>query len=122
MGLLNGGGAAILGGIFSGIYLPAKVYAETSVYDDYGELTTIETVRDCKAQVDVMTEAMRAQEGAADGDRRILILSTSLSGNLDSDSEVEVLEGPYAGSRYLVSNITRDPCGAYHEARGRKAS
>ncbi len=121
MGLLNGGGAAILGSIFSGIYLPAKVYAETSVYDAHGELTTSETIRDCKAQVDVMTEAMRAQEGAADGDRRILVLSTSLAGDLDSDSEVEVLEGPYAGARYLVSNIDRDPCGSYWNCRGRRA-
>jgi hypothetical protein len=121
MGLLSGGAATLLGRIFSKIYLPARVYSAVTVYDDHGEPTTSTTPRDCLAQVDAMTERQRAQEGAAEQDRRILVLSESLTGDIDTDCEIEVLEGPYAGQRYTVADVGRDTVGAYYELRGRRA-
>lgn len=76
-------------------------------------------VKTCKAQVDALTEAMR-QAGFADGDMRILVLAATLDGVLDTDAQIEVLDGPHAG-RWMISDIERDPVGAYWQCRGRRA-
>jgi len=120
MGLLSGGGASLLTNIFSRLYVAGTVYATTTIYSEVGEPTTTETTIPARVQVDNMTEAMRGAEGAADSDRRVVVLATD-GVTLDTDSIVSADEGPYAGSRWLVMTIPeRDPCGAYWSARVRR--
>ena len=76
------------------------------------------TERACSCQVDAVTEAMRQAEGYTDRDMRLLILSDTLSGSLDTDVTVEVLAGPHAGE-WMLASVDRDPCGIYFECRGR---
>lgn len=122
MGLLSGGGASILQSVFAPIYLNGRIFQTETVFDAYGEITTTYAEFDAKMQVDSMTEAMRQQEGASEQDRRIIVLSNSTSADINTDAEVICDEGPYAGIRFQVATINRDPCGAYHELRGRRAS
>lgn len=118
-GILSGGAAALFGELFAPLYLPATVYSGAAAYDLEGEITRTSTSRSCRAQVDAATETMRAAEGFSATDRAIYILATSLDGALDSDAEVVVHEGPYAGTRWrLHAPIERDPAGAYWLARG----
>lgn len=119
MGLLDGGGAALFAEVLSPLYLPATVYAMASTYNARGDLQRTPTERGCRAQVDVATERMRQQPDFAATDRAIFILSTTLEGELNSDAEVAVHAGPYAGTRWKVADpIDRDPCGAYWRCRG----
>jgi len=119
MGLLSGGGASILTSIFANVYVSGTVYAVTTTYSEVGEPVSTETAIPARVQVDSMTEDMRASEGAADQDRRMLVLATD-GVTVDTDSIIEVNEGPYSGSRWLVMTIPeRDPCGAYWATRAR---
>jgi hypothetical protein len=93
-----------------------------AVYDDGGSIVTPGQVlqRDCMIQVDSVTEAMRAQEGYTDRDVRLLVLSATLAGVLDTAATVDVLEGPNQGV-YSLQTCVRDPMGVYWECRGRAA-
>lgn len=122
MGILSGDGQALLGSIFSAIYLSGRVYAQENVYDAYGDLQILETEYDCRLMVDAMTEAMRQQAGASEQDRRILVLTTSTSAPMNTDCEIEALEGAYAGTRFQIASIATDPCFSYWELRGKRAS
>ncbi|RVT93698.1 hypothetical protein [Sphingomonas crocodyli] len=107
--------------VFGGPYHPAQVITFTdAVYDAGGSIVSpgVEVRRDCQVQFDAATEAMRA-EGFADGDVRFLILAATLSGSIDTDAQVEVLEGPFAGV-WRVSQLERDPMSVYHSGRGRR--
>jgi hypothetical protein len=117
MSLLDGGGAALLSSIFAPLYLPGSIINVTTVYDEVGEPTLTETTSDARVQVDAMTESMRAQEGASDEDRRIIVLAPAI---LDTDAIIAVNGGPYAGSRWLVMAIDRDPVAAYTQCRARR--
>jgi hypothetical protein len=119
MSLLDGGGAALLARIFSPLYLPGRVYTNLTVYDRYGEPSTVVNATPCRIQIDAMTEAMRAAEGAADGDRRAIVLAGEGLA-LDTDAEVSADSGPYSGSRWLVMSIDRDPLGSYWQCRVRR--
>jgi hypothetical protein len=115
--------ATRISGTFNGPYFAAKVIDQTGQeFDDGGSIVDAGTVveRDCMAQVDIATEAMRQADGYAEGDARFLILSATLTGGLDSDATVEVVTGPNAGT-WLVSAIDRDPFGIYWNGRGRRA-
>jgi hypothetical protein len=106
-----------------GPYVAGKVIDQTEqTFDDGGSIADPGVVveRDCMVQVDLATEAMRQADGYADGDARFLILSTTLTGALDTDATVQVLAGPLAGT-WLVSAIERDPFGVYWQGRGRRA-
>jgi hypothetical protein len=106
-----------------GPYHPSKVITITdAVYDDGGSILTpgIVVERDCMIQVDSVTEAMRSQEGYTDRDVRLLVLSTTLAGALDTSATVNVLEGPNPGA-YSLQTCVRDPMGVYWECRGRAA-
>lgn len=119
MSLLGGGVAALFGELFAPLYLPAHVYGTTETYGGNGKLRREQTDRPCRAQVDSCTERMVAAEGYTDTDRAIFILADTLEGGVDSDCEVVVDEGPYAGTRWrLATPIDRDPAGAYWRARG----
>lgn len=116
MGLLDGGGAALLSRIFSPLYLPGTVYSEFTVYDRYGEPSTVTNATPCRIQIDAMTEAMRAAEGASDSDRRAIVLGAAV----DTDCKLSAETGPYGGSRWLVMSVERDPCGSYWQCRVRR--
>ena len=105
-----------------GPYFPAIVRTETPpVIDDGGSIVTPgEAVeRDCMAQVDAVTDAMRLQDGFTQRDVRLLILSATLTGSLDTTARVEVTAGPNAGV-YSVQSVARDPVGIGWDCRARK--
>jgi hypothetical protein len=110
--------------MFGGPFVAARVIDQAAVaLDDGGSIPdnpADPTFRTCQLQVDSVTDAMRQADGYAEGDVRVLILSATLAGSLDTDATVEVLAGPYTGS-WLVSSITRDPAAVYYEGRGRRA-
>jgi hypothetical protein len=62
---------------------------------------------------------MRSADGYVEGDAAFYVLAGSLSGKLDTDVEIEVLEGPHAGV-WMVASWDRDPLGAYWLGRGRR--
>lgn len=92
------------------------------VLDDGGSIVTpgVPVIRPCTVQIDSATEAMRQTDGFADGDVRFLILASSFAGGLDTDAEVRVATGPFAG-RWLVAALERDPAGVGYVGRGRRA-
>lgn len=91
------------------------------VYDDGGSITTPGTPVEfpCSAQIDVVTEAMRAQEGFTDLDVRLLILAPGLGRAVDSDATLEVLAGPHAGS-WSIAGASFDTMGFAFDGRGRR--
>lgn len=93
------------------------------VYDSGGSIVTAgaRQVRECQVQVDSATQAMRAADGYTEGDMRILVLASGLSGAITTDSRVEITAGPNVGS-CLVASVARDPLGVYWELRGRRAN
>jgi hypothetical protein len=121
MGLLSGGGAALLDSIFAPLYLNGVIYKQEIVQDDGGDTVTLYAEYDAKVQVDSMDERMRSEEGAASENRRIIVLANSTAAVIDTDCEVMALEGPYANARFQVASVNSDPCGSYRECRGRRA-
>ncbi len=75
---------------------------------------------DCQVQVDVVTEAMRAQEGYTDRDVRLIVLAPGLARALDTSATVEVLDGPHVGAWMVASNAV-DTLGVAYDGRGRRA-
>ena len=119
MGILDGGGAALLTRIFSPLYLPATVYRLATTYDNRGDMQRTETAANCRAQVDSATDRMQRRPDYVTTDRAIYILADTLAGDLPGDAEVVVHSGPYAGTRWKVAEpIDRDPAGAYWRCRG----
>lgn len=119
MGLLDGGAARFFGEILSPLYLRADLRRVTVSKGARGAVVRTATVLACRASVDRATERMVATEGYTDTDRAIYILATSLAGNVATDDEITLLEGPYSGTAFkLASPIDRDPAGAYWLARG----
>ncbi|PTQ13739.1 hypothetical protein CLG96_00160 [Sphingomonas oleivorans] len=106
---------------FGGPFHPARVITQSGGgYDDGGSwIPGTVAYRDCRVQVDQVSEAMRGGDGYSEGDMRFLILAATLAGSLDSDARIELLEGPHAGI-WIVSSLTRDPAGLYWEGRGRR--
>jgi len=111
--------------VFGGPFVSARVIDQApDAFDDGGSIpddTADPTFRTCQLQVDIVTDAMRQADGYVEGDLRVLILSATLEGDLDTDATVEVLQGPYTGAKLLLSGITRDPAATYWEGRGRRA-
>ena len=108
---------------FGGPFFPALAISSTEpVKDMGGSIVTAGTtlMRPCMAQVDVVTEAMRQAEGYTDRDVRILVLRDTLDGGIDTDAQVEVLEGPNAGA-FMIARVGGDPLGLYHDLTGRAA-
>jgi hypothetical protein len=117
-GLLAGGAAALFGEILAPLYLPATLHRVTTTYDNRGNPRRAIAGVGCLAQVNRVTAAMRNEPDFTDTDRAIFILSTSLDGEVSEGSEIEVLAGPYAGTRWKVADpIDRDPAAAYWRFR-----
>lgn len=113
MSLLNGQLSAVFTRAFAGIYLPATLHSRAVADDGEGSLTAVWTDYPCRAQIDSMTEAMRAQAGYADTDKRILVLAGTLSIKPDTDCAITV-----KGERFNVASINSDPAESYWEIRG----
>ena len=119
MNLLGGGAAALFGEIFAPSYLAARIWVGATTYAPDGTMTRDETTADCLAQVDAATERMVQTEGYTTSDRALYVLAASYDGVLDTDCEIAVDEGPYAGTRWKVAApIDRDPAAAYWLCRG----
>lgn len=103
-----------------GAYVDAQVISQAVVtFDDGGSIASSgePTRRDCQVQVDVATEAMRGQNGFAEGDVRLLVIE--LTGGITTDDAIEVLAGAYAGV-WSVAAVSADPAGIGYDCRGRR--
>jgi hypothetical protein len=117
--MLAGGAAALFGQVLGPLYLAGRVYRNAATYANDGSLTRGETPAACLVQVDAATERMIATEGYTATDRALYLLRSSYDGAFDTDCEIAVDEGPYAGSRWKVAApIDGDPAGAYWLCRG----
>lgn len=117
-GFLDGGVAEAFAGIFGGFYLDASLYRPATFTDDGaggGADPADPAPEAVKVQIDTATEAMRASDGFADGDVRILMLAHGVTAP-NTDCEVEA-----RGVRYSIQSVSNDPCISYYEMRGRKA-
>ena len=116
--------AAFISAQYGGPYHAARIVDFAApVYDDGGSIVTAgaRQERACQAQVDAATQAMRAADGFADGERRILVIASGLAGEITTDSRVEILAGPHGGE-WLVASVASDPFGTYWELRGRRGT
>lgn len=111
-----------LSGQFGGPYHAATLIAQgPPTTNAGGEITgtSATTERSCMAMVDNATEAMRAEDGYTDEDRRILVLASGISG-ISTDETLTITAGQFAGE-WLIGSVARDPFDAYFEIRGRRA-
>jgi hypothetical protein len=74
---------------------------------------------DCAVQVDVVTEAMRGEDGYTDKDMRLIVLAPGLARAVDSSATVELLAGPHIGVWMIASNA-KDTLGCAYDGRGRQ--
>lgn len=118
MGLLNGGLKRGFGELFEGHYLDARVVDRELTYGNDGTLQAGADPKRCKARVDSATQRMREAEGFTETDRAIFILASSITVPIDTDTEVEILEGDYAGSIFGIASIDRPPGASYWLCRG----
>ena len=111
------GFSAMAGGPFTDATL---WWAGTPVMDAGGSIVSPGTPveQDCRVQVDVATEAMRADADFQQEDVRLLILSAGLSVVPDEAAEVVIEAGDNAG-RYAIQTVGRDPAGVGFECRAR---
>lgn len=112
--------ATLVGEAVGGPYhAAALLYEGTPVYEDGGSIITPGTPTEisCKVQVDRVTEAMRQAEGFLEKDVRLLILGPVA---LDTQPDLRVDAGPFAGQTYSLQTVGRDPLGLGWECRGRQ--
>lgn len=91
-------------------------------YDDGGSIVGGggPLYRACSVQIDVATTDMRADPNFVQTDVRFIVLAATLQGGLGTDAEIEVLDGPFAGT-WTVSSLERDPVAAGWVGTGRRA-
>lgn len=117
MGLLDGGGASILNGVFGSIY-PAGSLVRILITEDAGGSQTESSVTiPIKVQTDGVTEAMRTASGYTDTDVRLIVLTAGLNGAITTDDEI--IDG--RGERWKVTLPSLDTCGSHYEIRGQRA-
>ncbi len=95
-------------------------WAGTPVMDAGGSIVTPGTPVEqaCRVQVDIATDAMRADADFQQRDVRLLILSDGLSRIPDEAAGVVIETGDNAG-RYALQTVGRDPVGVGFECRAR---
>ena len=115
MALLDGGLARLFGAAFGGVYRPATLHRVTQLRMHGG--SSVESVADlpCRAQIDAVSEAMRAAAGATERDVRILVLAASLAGPITTADRISV-----GGQLYAIAAVGRDPAGAVFELRAQR--
>ena len=103
-------------------YWPARALSETApVFDAGGSIVTPgnSMQRDCRVQLDVVTESMRLQDGFTEGDIRLLVLAATLSGDLNTDARIQITSGPHAGV-YSLQSCALDVAASHWDCRGRR--
>lgn len=92
------------------------------VLDDGGSIVTPgEPVSfACQCQVDTVTEAMRAEAGYVDRDIALIVLTSGLGRDLDTDATITINAGPLAGASYSVQSVARDSMSSHWLCRGRR--
>lgn len=119
MKMLAGGAAALFGELLGPLYLAGRIWSNATTYATDGSLSRAETPADCLVQVDAATERMVAAEGYTTSDRALYVLRASYAGAFNTDCEIAVDEGPYAGTRWKVAApVDSDPGAAYWLCRG----
>lgn len=126
MTLLGGDAAALFGELLADEYVAATLRRNQDDYDNRGNLTRGGAPVDCRVQVERATERMVQAEGYTAGDVAVYVLAKPAGlpaiDTLDTNCEITVLAGPYAGNTYkLGSPIDRDPAAAYWLCRGTAA-
>lgn len=127
MTLLGGDLAALFGELLAGEYLPGSLRANIDTYDERGNLARGGEPVECRVQVESATETMRQAEGYTADDVAVFVLAKPGGAlpdidALNSNHEITVLAGPYAGSAFKVgAPISRDPGAAYWLCRGVRA-
>lgn len=116
MGLLDGGAARIMSGVFGGIYLDAIVHEPSITEDGEGGGSRTFTPHAAKASYERITEQFRQAEGYVEGDQRIFILAHGLP-DIDTEWEISI-----DGQRWSIEQVDRDPARAYFDIRGRKSA
>lgn len=95
------------------------VWQGVATFDDGGSLVTPGTPAEysCKAQFDAPTQQMRAAEDFKETDVRVLVLSASLSRELDTAAQITA-----NGETWALLTCQRDAAGVGYECRGRKVT
>ena len=95
----------------------------TAEYDTGGSIVTPGTPIEklCRAQFDAPTEAMRSDPGFVERDMRLLVLTATLDGTLDSEAKIVVASGEHAGT-WSLESVQGDPAGIGWECRARKVA
>lgn len=115
-GLLTGGGASLLNGVFGAIYPTGTLWVTTRTELTGGDFSTSEDGVPIKVQTDRVTEAMRSRPGWTDAEVRLIVLSAGVN-SLDTDDEIT--DGN--GDRWRLKTADRDTCGSHWECAGVRA-
>jgi len=117
--MLGGGAAALFGELLGPSFLVGRVWSTAATYSADGSLSRSAPAAACRVQVDAATERMVQTEGYTASDRALYVLRSSFAGPFNTDCEISVDEGPYAGTRWRVASpIESDPAAAYWLCRG----
>ena len=117
MGLLDGGGAAILNGVFASIYPDGELIRRTITEDAGGSQTVADVRIPIKVQTDGVTEAMRTADGYTDTDVRLIVLTGGLPGAITTNDKVQDSRGDV----WSVTMPVLDAAGSHYEIRGQRS-
>lgn len=117
MGLLNGGGAGILNGVFASIYPSGTLIRRAITEDSGGSQTVTDTKTSIKVQTDAATEKMRTAPGYTDTDVRLIVLTAGLPGSITTNDKIT----DSRGVTYSVTMPMLDACGSHWEIRGQRS-
>lgn len=119
LGIANG-----FNNLFGGALLwDGNVITQAAItYDDAGSIVSggAATTRQCKVQCDEATTAMRQSPDFVQGDRRIIIPTASLEGQVGTNDRIEFLDGPFAGF-WMIQSLENDPANIGWIIWGRRA-
>lgn len=118
MGLLDADIAALFRASFSGLLLDGTLHAGTSepIYE-HGIIVGFEgNDASIKVQTDQTSDELKASDGYAVGDARLIILSHGVTAISTSH---EVTDG--YGDRYRIMDVDQDAARSHWICRGRKA-
>jgi hypothetical protein len=118
MGLLDGGGAALMASVLGSTYLDASLYRPTGAGGDNGkgggDDPTMGDPESVKIQFEAATDAMREATGYESTDLRILMLAHGVD-KPTSDCQLE-----HGTTRYGIRTpVGRDPAGCYWDIHAR---
>ena len=105
----------------AGYWAAVALSDDGPTFDDGGSIVSpgVLIERDCMAQVDKVTEEMRSNPAFTADSVRLLVLTGSLSGALDTDCRIRVEAGPHAGT-YTLATCQLDPAATHWVFMGRR--